>query len=773
MTEPNDLTALSDQTNVDWTFVPDEEPGTGYTPSEIDAILRVPRSGVLTAAGGTVQPQEDPVYDLINGGSDTVPWRIVENSSKCSGGEPYAVVKETDGEVEGCHATRAEATAQLRALYASESKSAVESVDTFDATLTETFASDRNLREYWVHGEGALKIRWGTPGDFERCVKQLDKYVRNPEGLCAEYHKEATGKSPHQHPGTPTESVEEQTFADMPVDAPAGGDCPEGQHMMPDGTCMKDSEMPAYGSGVGPWRTEQPKTMQDWEGVLAVEGVETGDGRMFAEDSLTWPVLPVPLMFQRVTSHGGGTDESVNVGNITEIWRDGAKIMGRGTLDMIDPNGQLAEHKLRGGFFRGVSIDADSVKDADVELVFPAEPEDATDDEIMAAMLANPELMIFHAGRIRGATLVNLPAFVEASINLVDDGVIVASAESNGVIVADGSHTIVIPDLPPMEWFEEPSEMPPIGAVWITDEGRIFGMVGPSDVAHRSFRDKKITIPMGNVDYTSWMNRPFIVEGGHRIRTGVITMDCGHMSAHASADPVIRMSHYDNSCSIAAVVCVGESKKHGVPWVAGTILPMSAEQLQRFMGCQLSGDWAPHRERRGWKEFVAALAVPVPGFARSTDTVSVRVEDSVVIASAVPIKFWENGGDDAVYDDAPTDEVVTASAESIKSHRQQLAEIRASLGVDNRQTLASIRDRVRAGGETQRPSVAAGRVATSSKKEVKNVSGCKPCQRKRNGETSAQIVTAPVPGIGDGDATKIAADSQANAIANASRTRQG
>lgn len=22
------------------------------------------------------------------------------------------------------------------------------------------------LRQYWTHGEGALKIRWGTPGDF-------------------------------------------------------------------------------------------------------------------------------------------------------------------------------------------------------------------------------------------------------------------------------------------------------------------------------------------------------------------------------------------------------------------------------------------------------------------------------------------------------------------------------------------------------------------------------------------------------------------------------
>lgn len=52
------------------------------------------------------------------------------------------------------------------------------------------------LREYWVHGEGAVKIRWGTPGDFNRCVRQLRKYVRDPEGLCNTYHQEALGHPP-------------------------------------------------------------------------------------------------------------------------------------------------------------------------------------------------------------------------------------------------------------------------------------------------------------------------------------------------------------------------------------------------------------------------------------------------------------------------------------------------------------------------------------------------------------------------------------------------
>jgi hypothetical protein len=52
------------------------------------------------------------------------------------------------------------------------------------------------LKSYWVRGEGALKIRWNTEGDFKRCVAELGKYVRDPEGLCNTYHQAATGGPP-------------------------------------------------------------------------------------------------------------------------------------------------------------------------------------------------------------------------------------------------------------------------------------------------------------------------------------------------------------------------------------------------------------------------------------------------------------------------------------------------------------------------------------------------------------------------------------------------
>jgi hypothetical protein len=58
------------------------------------------------------------------------------------------------------------------------------------------------LREYWTHGAGAAKVRWGQPRDYYRCVEQLAKYVHNPyvvKGQCAELHRLALGIWPATH----------------------------------------------------------------------------------------------------------------------------------------------------------------------------------------------------------------------------------------------------------------------------------------------------------------------------------------------------------------------------------------------------------------------------------------------------------------------------------------------------------------------------------------------------------------------------------------------
>ena len=59
------------------------------------------------------------------------------------------------------------------------------------------------LMEYWAHGEGAAKIRWGVAGDFARCEAELGKYVSPAivKGLCSNLHVRATGARPGHAPG--------------------------------------------------------------------------------------------------------------------------------------------------------------------------------------------------------------------------------------------------------------------------------------------------------------------------------------------------------------------------------------------------------------------------------------------------------------------------------------------------------------------------------------------------------------------------------------------
>lgn len=72
-------------------------------------------------------------------------------------------------------------------------------------------ANVERLKTYWAEGEGAAKIQWGVPGDFDRCILNIQKAVTDGgkpplsdsmvKGLCAELHKRATGFTPGHAPG--------------------------------------------------------------------------------------------------------------------------------------------------------------------------------------------------------------------------------------------------------------------------------------------------------------------------------------------------------------------------------------------------------------------------------------------------------------------------------------------------------------------------------------------------------------------------------------------
>lgn len=271
---------------------------------------------------------------------------------------------------------------------------------------------NHNLKNYWTHGAGAAKIRWGTDGSFARCVRHLGKYVARPQGLCAEYHKAATGEWPteggkHGIPSAVDIGITLDTQPRFIRDF-----TPE--TIIADAAATADVDVDEYDGS--------------WEGVLAVEDVETGDQRMFAAGSISWVdpakvVAPLQWAPQNLGEHKG----SVTVGRIDQIWRDATNprvIRGRGRFNLNDENGARAFQQARDGFLSGISIDPDQVTDADVELIYPTT---LAEEHNQPTPFDKPERTIYHAGRIRGATLVAFPAFIEGAIQLTKRDAVTAS----------------------------------------------------------------------------------------------------------------------------------------------------------------------------------------------------------------------------------------------------------------------------------------------------------------------------------------------------------
>lgn len=473
----------------------------------------------------------------------------------------------------------------------------------------------RQLLRYWLSPEGSARVGgWGNEGSFTKCTIEMRKEgvpKRMINGLCANLYQRATGHSPGR---------KKEENAMEPLTA-AGFTVTELDEMFEPEEIVE--EMPSYAA---------------WEGVLTVEGHESGDGRMFQFGSLDWDTPPIPLMYQ--PANIGGHNGSVLVGQITRVMRKNDQIYGAGIIDLKAVHngfeiGKEVYRLMSEEFLNGVSVDVDRVKNADVEMHFDAD----------AGPMDKPRLTVFKRGRIRGATLVAFPAFTEAAIYLTGE-VMTASAAgidencgctapADGPLVAAG-HTIEIPDLPKAEWFNEPTDVQLSGALTVTDQGRIYGLLAPAGTTHRAVKTK---VPTKNVDYSRFHKAETIVEGGSRVVTGVVTMNCGHASTVNYGTLDNRIEHYDNSCSVVANVRVGE-REDGSVWVAGALTPFAtAEQVTKMMACTLSGDWQPHPDRKGIREFIAALLVPVPGFAMAREMASVTLEDGALVASSVPVQW--------------------------------------------------------------------------------------------------------------------------------------
>lgn len=387
-------------------------------------------------------------------------------------------------------------------------------------------------------------------------------------------------------------------------------------------------------------------TLAGWTGTICVEGVTSGDQREFAKGAITWADLPIPLRWKKEDAHGGQNDVTVAVGTITDIKRVANRIEGQGVFDLGSEDGREAHRRVKDGFLTGISIDADSITDADIEFIWPDTQESEDEDaDILMMLFANPDKILFHAGRIRAATLVDIPAFVEAKIALTaavevpsgGDYVLTAAMLDAKVrkeiehtaLTAAGMQPVVDRDAPPREWFENPKLSVPMNVI-VTDEGRVYGHAAHWDECHIGHPEMCITAPYED-RHDHFMTGELVCSDGTRVRVGQITVSTNHAPLPYGASRAAE--HYDNTGTSVADVVLGNDE-HGI-WLAGAVRPWApADKVKELRAAgKVSGDW---RRIGGQLRMVGLLGVNVGGFGYKTRSRVASGQQMALVAAGVP-----------------------------------------------------------------------------------------------------------------------------------------
>jgi hypothetical protein len=365
--------------------------------------------------------------------------------------------------------------------------------------------------------------------------------------------------------------------------------------------------------------------------IALPEGIESGDGRSFDEESLSSRNLPLPLMWQIKT--GPGHDGAVVVGRIDSIERVGNGLGNvEGVFD-VGPYGREAERMVRNGFLRGVSADLDKFEGTALKEV------DA-DDESELTTIKSKQINVNKA-RLMGITIVPKPAFEECLIMIKDP----ATMDTGDDTVPDGLYEDNLDDMdnelaalaasaaplvPPKSWFENPKLNGP-QPLTVTDDGQVFGHVATWNSTHIGL-PRATRPPRSQSNYAYFRKGLLRTDTGEDVRVGQLTLTGGHAPLQASANEAVK--HYDDTRSAVADVTAGEDQ-HGI-WVAGSLRPdVTPNQVRAFRASAQSGDWRPIN---GKLELVAVCSVNVPGFpiARPQVLVAGGQVQALVAAGALP-----------------------------------------------------------------------------------------------------------------------------------------
>ncbi|MFZ4431584.1 MAG: hypothetical protein ACOYOQ_00155 [Microthrixaceae bacterium] len=101
---------------------------------------------------------------------------------------------------------------RTRTAAAGDSKASLKAKNKLKGKVT----GAEKLRQYWLNGEGAAKIRWGQEGDWTRCVRHLSKHLGpRAKGYCQLLHGRKLGKwaGKNSHKKAPNPAVKARAMA--------------------------------------------------------------------------------------------------------------------------------------------------------------------------------------------------------------------------------------------------------------------------------------------------------------------------------------------------------------------------------------------------------------------------------------------------------------------------------------------------------------------------------------------------------------------------------
>jgi hypothetical protein len=461
-----------------------------------------------------------------------------------------------------------------------------------------------NLRRYWTQGKGALKIRWGTPGDWTRCVRYLSKYMGpRAKGYCQLRHKEATGVYTNSplNPGR-KRSLKSSMFSSVEE---------FDQKVLEQAILVARAKEARERFSMTASATSTETGAKFTIPLLIPEELESGDGRKFQKDAITLRELPLPLLWQIKT--GDGHAGSVVVGRIDYVERT-ENGMGN-AYGVFDSGvyGKEAERLVRGGFLRGVSADLDQFEAKEEKNPKPENAAGADDNQEIGK-----DRLTVNRARVMAATIVAKPAFQECTISIDDSGdseedmtpidgiyeeTVVSTVEP---ILASGFLDSEIPVVPPHEWFENP-KLTKATPLTVDPSGRIYGHIAAWHVNHIGM-PRSTRPPRSRSKYAYFHTGVVHTDAGKDMPVGQLTLAGGHASLNANAAQAAK--HYDDTASAIADVHAGEDD-YGI-WVSGSLRPDANEmQIRALRASAPSGDWRPIG---GALELVAVCQVNVPGF---------------------------------------------------------------------------------------------------------------------------------------------------------------